>query len=361
MKSLIAETVLDRAFTHPRFFVHDTRSYSGSLEESLERSIRLLRQVIEKGATHWVVTYSGGKDSTLLSVLACEIVRRNLEWKPQRIDIIYSDTLQEIPAIHDVALNFLSHVNLLSKAQDLPVYTHIVHPELNQTFWFLVLGKGYPVPHRRFWWCTERLKINPVKKMLEALAQPDHTAVLTGVRFGESDRRDGKMKKAAGCMGEGECGQVLEYQGAYAPIAHWRTCHVWDFLTLYAPLWGWPTDDLINLYGDAQVRFGCWTCTLVEKDRALEAVIARGGNEYLQGLAGFRQRLLDVSADPSMRVIRPNGVPGKLKMDVRRKLLDELIALQEEMGIQLIYPAEIKAIQEYWAQDKKGDTYDEHG
>ncbi len=352
-----AQTAFDEFFENPGVFIADTRAPGNSLEESLERSISQLKLAVQKGTTHWVVTYSGGKDSTLLTVLACEIIRRNLPWKPKSIDIVYSDTLQEIPAMHNTALNFLSYIDLISREQGLPIHTHITHPEWHQTFWFLILGKGYPVPHRRFWWCTERLKINPVKKILKSLTEQDNTAVLTGVRFGESDRRDGKMKKAASCVGEGECGQVLEYQGAFAPIAHWKTCHVWDFLALCAPVWGWPTDDVVNLYGDAPVRFGCWTCTLVEKDRALETVIMKKGNGYLQGLARFRQRLLDVSADRSMRVIRPNGVPGKLKIGVRRMLLDELLSLQEEVGLQLIHSEEIKVIQEHWTKDEKGDSY----
>jgi len=327
-----------------------------TLEESLERSLGKLQQAFIAGKTKWVVTYSGGKDSTLLAVLAGEILRRRLWWSPQSVDVVFSDTLQEIPQMHKVAMNFVAHIENLSKS-GLPITSHVTHPDWSQTFWFLILGKGYPVPHRRFWWCTERLKVNPVKKILGKLGQGEDVAVLTGVRFGESDRRDGRMKKAASCLGEGECGQVLEYQGALAPIAHWRTCHVWDFLALYAPLWGWPTEDVVNLYGDSPVRFGCWTCTLVEKDRALEAVMAKNGNGHLQGLAKFRQRLIDVTADPMMRVVRPNNVPGKLKISVRRMLLNELLELQKEMGIQLIRPEEIEAIQQYWENDTKGDSY----
>lgn len=353
----VAETTLDVLFNNPALLITDIKKPGTSLEESLERSLGKLRLAVQQGASHWVVTYSGGKDSTLLAVLACEIVRRNLSWKPQRLDIVYSDTLQEIPAMHGIALKFLSYVDSIASEQNLPIYTHITHPEWQQTFWFLILGKGYPVPHRRFWWCTERLKINPVKKILKDLTVSDNAAVLTGVRFGESDRRDGKMKKAAACMGEGECGQVLEYQGAFAPIAHWKTCHVWDFLALYAPLWGWPTNQVVELYGDAPVRFGCWTCTLVEKDRALEAVTAKDGNGYLQELTKFRQRLLDLSANPDMRVVRPNSVPGKFKIGIRRMLLNELLDLQAKTGLRLIQPEEIAAIQEYWEKDAKGDSY----
>jgi len=38
-------------------------------------------------------------------------------------------------------------------------------------------------------------------------------------------------------------------------------------------------------------------------------------------------------------------------------LLNELLELQKEMGIQLIRSEEIEAIQQYWENDTKGDSY----
>jgi len=326
---------------------------ASTLEESLERTVGALQQAFLAGKKKWVVTYSGGKDSTLLAVLAGEIVRRRLWWSPEAVHVVYSDTLQEIPQMHNVAMKFLAHIQELNHG-GVPITAHVVHPEWSQTFWVSLLGKGYPAPHRRFWWCTERLKVNPVKKVLEELGREDDVVILTGVRFGESSRRDGKMNRAQPyCVGQGECGQSLEYHGALAPIAHWKTCHVWDFLALYAPAWGWPTMDVVKLYGDAPVRFGCWTCTLVEKDRALEAVMAKDGARYLQELARFRRQLIDTSNDPSMRVLRPDGKPGKLKAEVRRRLLGELLELQAEAGIPLIRPEEIRIIQEFLEDSRK--------
>jgi len=347
---------IDDLFNQEVFPLSDAKTPGRTLEESLERSLGKLYQAVSGGYTHWAITYSGGKDSTLLTVLACEVLKRRLPWGPYAVDVIYSDTLQEIPPMHEIALNFLNHIKQLAQENELPISVHITQPDWQQTFWFLILGKGYPVPHRRFWWCTERLKIKPVKKILQNL-NASKTGVLTGVRFGESDRRDGRLKQSATCLGVGECGQVLRYQGALAPIAHWKTCQVWDFLAIYAPLWGWPTDKVVNLYGDTSARFGCWTCTLVDKDRALEIAMQRNGNEYLRHLADFRQRLLEVTSDPASRILRPNGVPGKLKKEVRQRLMEELIGLQGKLRIVLIRDEEIQAIQSFWSQDEKGDSY----
>lgn len=323
-----------------------------SLEESLARTLGKLRQITSLGKTRWVVTYSGGKDSTLLAVLAGEIVRRNLTWAPQAVDVVYSDTLQEIPDLHAVAMRFLKHIQELAE-EGLPIRAHVVQPAWDQTFWFMILGKGYPVPHRHFWWCTKRLKVKPVQGLLREIGNGDEVAVLSGVRFGESSRRDGQMKKAASCLGEGECGQVLAYHGTVAPIAHWKTCQVWDFLMLYAPTWGWPTADLVRLYGDAPVRFGCWTCTLVKRDRALDAVVARG-SQHLEALRAFRQRLIEVCGDSDNRVPRPDGVPGRLRLAVRQRLLEEIRALEEKTGLELIRREEIEAIRDYWREEEEG-------
>lgn len=356
VESAMPRKSIDDLFKQDCFPLTDVQTPGKSLEESLERSLGKLYQAVSGGYSRWAITYSGGKDSTLLTVMACEIVRRKLSWGPSAIDVIYSDTLQEIPPMHDIALKFLEHIRQLAQENGLPISVRITRPDWHQTFWFLILGKGYPVPHRRFWWCTERLKIKPVQKVLKDL-NAINMAVLTGVRFGESDRRDGKMKQAAACLGEGECGQVLRYQGALAPIAHWKTCQVWDFLAMYAPLWGWPTSEVVYLYGDTPIRFGCWTCTLVDRDRALEVVIKQNGNENLKLLSDFRQRLQEVTSDPASRVLRPNGVPGKLKREIRQKLLDELIGLQQRLGRVLILEEEVQRIHDFWAQDEKGDSY----
>lgn len=347
---------INRIFSTKTFPIADSQSPGQSVEESLLRSLALLNRSVRDGKRKWTVTYSGGKDSTLLTIIACEIMRRNLHWKPDSLDIIYCDTLEEIPPMHQAALKFLRYIKNLANQNALPIHTHITKPAPNQTYWYLILGKGYPAPHRLFWWCTERLKVAPVKRKLVELNHQDGSAVLTGVRFGESDRRDAKMHKASQCIGQGECGQVLEYHGALAPIAHWKTCHVWDLLALYAPEWGWPTQTLVDLYGDAPVRFGCWTCTLVDKDRALSAITQNPKWKQLSALTDFRQRILDVSLDPQSRVPRPNGVPGKFKLATRKMLLKELKELQKRTAMILIDPSEEKRIRNYWKTDM-GDTY----
>jgi DNA sulfur modification protein DndC len=355
---MVDKMMYEGLFNRDSFPITDIETPGESVEDSLLRTLSKLHYAVYSGKRHWIITYSGGKDSTLLTVIACEIIRRSLNWKPDSIDVVYCDTLEEIPPMHQAALEFLNYIHATADEEALPIHTHIAQPAPKETYWYLMLGKGYPAPHRRFWWCTERLKINPVKRKLAELNHhQDGTAVLTGVRFGESDRRDGKMRKASQCMGEGECGQVLKYQGALAPIVHWKTCQVWDFLALMASSWGWPTHMVAELYGDAPIRFGCWVCTLIDRDQALDAVTEKSEWEYLSALASFKQKTLDATADPEARVTRPNGVPGKFKIATKKKLLRELEELQERIGLELISPDEERRIRHYWETDDKGDSY----
>ena len=76
----------------------------------------------------------------------------------------------------------------------------------------------------------------------------------------------------------------------FRPIVELSTDEVWEFLAMTTPPWGGSYQKLIKLYRDAtsgecpvvtqksdvpscgtsSSRFGCWTCTVVEKDRSLE-------------------------------------------------------------------------------------------
>lgn len=45
----------------------------------------------------------------------------------------------------------------------LPVQVVKVYPNPEETFWVLLLGRGYPAPTQAFRWCTGRLKIDPAE------------------------------------------------------------------------------------------------------------------------------------------------------------------------------------------------------
>jgi len=186
----------------------------------------------------------------------------------------------------------------------------------------------------KFRWCTKRLKIDPGNLIVKGI--PGQRAVLAGVRYGESAARIARL--SAKCGRDGECDQDFwfvrgpEQDGAnyLAPIVIWKTCKVWDFLAFVSPLMDWPTAGLLSLYGSKYMRFGCWMCTPIRRDGALETVVERQEWNHLRPLGEFRERRDKESRKASNRRVRPDGGPGALDLRFRRRVLRELLELQEK-------------------------------
>ncbi|HEV2449083.1 MAG TPA: phosphoadenosine phosphosulfate reductase family protein [Thermoplasmata archaeon] len=340
----------------PRLPTAPVESVKEALRQGTDRELlalygkteRVFDEIAGRQLPRWVVTFSGGKDSTLTALLAADYVAE-LE-HPPHLDIVYSDTLMEIPAMRKAAASFLCHLRAFARQRGLPIHTRIVRPKVEDRFWVRMIGKGYPPPKPKFRWCTRRLKIAPAATYVNS-GKP--TAVLTGVRYGESSGRTGRL--VAACTNGGECGQDYWAQKGpkgsnityFAPVIEWKTCKVWDFLHFVAPLAGWPTQDVYALYGDTSLRFGCWTCTLVRRDKTVEALIAREPGSPLERLHEFREFMWEESRKPENRLVK-NGHLAGLTLEFRQELMSALLGLQSETGCALISEEESEAIQRLW-------------
>jgi DNA sulfur modification protein DndC len=333
------------------------------LTRLLEESQQSLLTIAHRGFNHWILTFSGGKDSTTTVILALETaLQEHLEL--ERIDVVYADTLVEIPVIQSYALRFLEFLKEFDRLQSLPLHFHVVRPPLEERFWVCLLGKGYPPPHQQFRWCTKRLKIEPVEKHLADVICPKRTALITGVRFGESAARDRRL--SASCRRGGECGQGVWFhyssrlQAAYlAPIVSWKECDVWDFLAFWVPSRGYPVYLLEKeVYHGRDTRFGCWMCTVVRQDKTMEKLVAQPEWAHLRPLMEFRTRVLQLTSHPASRERRPDGTPGRLSLETRKQLLDELLRLQEALHTPLVEEEEVEFIKALWS-DKRYGSYEE--
>jgi DNA sulfur modification protein DndC len=314
------------------------------LGEALTGAERSLEAALAQGAETFVLTYSGGKDSTATVVLTLEWWKRR--GKPVEVHVVYADTGLEIPTLHAQALGFLEAVKSLHPE----VGIHIAKPRPEESFWVQLIGKGYPPPHNRFRWCTKRLKIAPMDRLVQSL--PGKKAILTGVRFGESDARDSRLLLS--CSRGGECGQGVMFEEAkrlnalyVAPIAFWRECFVWDYLNFEAPLFGYPTKALEEIYGGRDTRFGCWTCTVVRRDKAMARAL-ENGHAHLRPLYEFREWLWSWTRDPKTRVKRKDGNPGRLTLEARREVYRRLKEVEERVGVKLMTPEEEALIRGFW-------------
>jgi DNA sulfur modification protein DndC len=321
------------------------------------QSKEALIKVVEDGYDHWILTFSGGKDSTSTAIIALEAA---LEFNNsvRRIDFIYADTTVEIPSIHQYALSFLNSLEKNPRLKPLNLNCHVVLPPIEERFWVKIIGNGYPPPHQKFRWCTRRLKIEPAEKHLKDFIEPNKSVIITGVRFGESQDRDRRLNQA--CSRGGECGQGLWYQysnrlkAAYlAPIVDWSNCDVWDFLSFIAPTIGYPTQELFEIYNGHDTRFGCWTCTVVKQDKAMERTVSQEKWSHLQPLAEFRNYMWSYTRNSHTRLLRDNGQPGKLRLRTRKVLLSRLLKIQAETRIHIISKNELAKIKRLWEKEAR--------
>ena len=316
------------------------------------KTFQSLYKVSKLNYKRWVLTYSGGKDSTLTAILTLIFLENNQKINPN-LKIVYSDTLLEIAPLRKAAAEFLRKAEERINVLNLKGSVHIVRPQLADTFWVRMLGRGYPPPGPHFRWCTKKLKVLPVQRLLEQ-DPAEKTLILTGVRYSESQKR--KERLVASCANGGECGQDFWFmngpkgknQDYHAPIVEWRTCKVWDFLAFTAPQLGWPTENLFKLYGFQDLRFGCWTCTLMKEDRTMQELAKRPEMEGLKELLDFRQRIVKLGWDSGRRVKTPDGKNGPMDLLTRKQLLAELLELQAKTGVTLISGAEVNTIKDEW-------------
>lgn len=336
------------------------------------------RRYLSSDRRAWIVGFSGGKDSTFLAHLVFEAVR---EVPPSRrlrpVYFVSSDTQVETPAIIEFMREQSRTLGEAAANLGLPFESHIVSPELLESFWVRLIGYGYPAPNRSFRWCTERLKIKPTNAfILNKIDEFGEVIILLGSRIDESGTRARSIKKHHG-DGTNELNPHSNIRRAHvwAPIKAIKTDEVWEYLAFNAPPWGGSHRRLQNLYKEANSgecpivldettrpcgnsRFGCWTCTVVERDRSIEGFIGSGRTEY-QGMADFRNWLIELRDNPQKyrEEFRRNGQPGNgpLRMEVRKAVLQRLLTLQEELGEKLVSDEEVVLIRQMWLSDSMID------
>lgn len=105
-------------------------------------------------------------------------------------------------------------------------------------------------------------------------------------------------------------------------------------------------------------RFGCWTCTVVDKDKASEGLLA-SGDQRMESLPHFLDTLIHYRAPENgyRDMVRKNGQegPGPLKIEARKELLAKLLALQEESKLPVISEEDLHWIQTYWNSARNPD------
>lgn len=342
----------------------------------------------------WMVGYSGGKDSTAalqLVWMAIENLPKEKRKKP--VHVMNTDTLVESPVVSKWVEKSLEAMRITAKEKDLPIIPERLIPDYKNTFWVNLLGRGYPFPRMKYRWCTDRLKIQPVNNFIKSkIAEHGEVILVLGTRKAESARRARSMeyyekKRVRELLSPNP---TLANELVFSPLEAWTNDDVWVFLMQYKNPWNYSNFDLLTMYKGATAdnecpmmvdknlpscgnsRFGCWVCTMVEKDKSMEAMIANDDEKvWMTPLLAFRNKFGDENGDIDRRSFRKmNGklqgnygrlFHGPYKKEVREEWLEELLRIQKNINengpdefkdLELIRLPELREIRRIWVNQK---------
>ena len=337
----------------------------------------------------WIIGFSGGKDSTVLLMLtwlAMQKAREEGHELKRNVYVVCNDTMVENPIIEEYVSDVLVKIQNAALEQALPISVHTTTPEIEDTFWCCVIGKGYPVPNNAFRFCTEKMKIKPTSTFITNQVDADGEAiVLVGTRLSESQARARSIRRHE-IKGHRLSKHPLNPNTfTYAPIKELYLEEIWWTIKSIPSPWGFDNKILLNIYLDAsaddyecpvvvtddshascgQSRFGCWICTVVKEDKSMTALINHGV-EWMKPLLDFRNRLVENRNVSELRCsTRRNGQSavdetghnqGNYTMEYRIQLLRELLTIQRDTqqfrsSVDLITSQELIAIQVIWYRD----------
>ncbi|GAX37928.1 DNA phosphorothioation system sulfurtransferase DndC [Nodularia sp. NIES-3585] len=371
------------------------------LVEDIEKITKEVQDLYCLDAIPWIIGVSWGKDSsTILQIIWNAIAGLPLEKRTKIIYVITTDTQVENPIVSAWVRKSLEQLKVAAKANEIPIEPHLLKPEVKDTFWVNLIGKGYPAPRNQFRWCTPRLKINPANEFIRKMVRANgETILVLGTRKAESTKR-------AATMAKHQVGRVrdrlspnssLPNSLIYTPIEDWSNNDVWIYLNQWENPWGQSNKELFNMYRGATAdnecplvvdtstpscgdsRFGCWVCTMVSKDKSMEAMIQNDEEkEWMQPLLDIRNEL-DIEDDRDRRdfrriwgdvqlfernvngTIEVKNIPGPYTKEWREHWLRRVLTAQTQIrkndseevkDIILINSQELQEIRRIWLEEK---------
>lgn len=370
-----------------------TVAFQDSLSATIEQLIERTQRLYIEDEVPWVIGYSGGKDSTAtLQLVWSALEGLSAGERRKQVFVISTDTLVENPVVAAWVGRSLEVMSERAARIGMPLSTHRLTPKISDTFWVNLIGKGYPAPRPKFRWCTERMKINPSNTFIrEVVAEHGEAILVLGIRKAESAVRARSMNRQEAMRVRDllSPNRNLPNSLVYSPIESWSNDEVWTYLMQYENPWGYDNKDLLSMYQGASAdgecplvvdsstpscgdsRFGCWTCTLVEKDKSMAAMISNDEEkEWMAPLLALRNKL-DVTDDRHLRDFRritgrvqlhgDRLIHGPYKQSAREDWLRQLLGAQrwiydnapaQVRDTQLITHEELREIRRIWRVEK---------
>ena len=215
------------------------------------------------------------------------------------------------------------------------------------------------------------MKINPANEyILKTVNEHGKAIIILGTRKAESSNRSAAMTQYE-IPGLRLHQHKLPNAYVFAPIAELSNQEVWTYLINTPNPWGSDNQQLLDLYRSAadimecplviddttpscgNSRFGCWVCTVVDRDKSMTNMILNG-HEWMQPMIDFRDWLHEIRNDESKRDNRRrNGSPGigPFSKETRKEILERLFKVECEVEHEFITKQELIAIQNQWNYD----------
>lgn len=359
---------------------------------TIDQTLAEIRALYQSDSIPWVVGYSGGKDSTATLQLvwfALAGLPADVLIKP--VYVISTDTLVENPVVAAWVGRSLERMSAAAAASGLPITAHRLTPKATNTFWVNLIGRGYPAPRPKFRWCTERLKIAPSNQFIADVVKANGEAIVVlGMRKTESQARAKVMDKLEGQRVRENLSPNASLQNSYVytPVETWTNDDIWTYLMQEKNPWGFNNKDLLTMYQGATAdgecplvidsstpscgdsRFGCWVCTLVEKDKSMTAMIQNDQEkEWMLPLLTLRNELDEDDKhkrdfrrmNGSVQLYGDNVIHGPYTQEARehwlRKVLEAQRFIRDEgpedvADIELITLDELAEIRRLWVLEK---------
>lgn len=351
----------------------------------------------------WIIGYSGGKDSTAtLQLVWSAVAGLPKEKRNKTVHVISTDTLVENPIVAAWVDRSMSVMGQAAHEREVPVKPRLLRPEVAESFWVNLIGRGYPAPRPKFRWCTERLKIRPSNRFISQIVTDNGEAILCiGARKEESIARARVLEKNSRFRVRDRLSPSATLPGCliYTPVEDWTSDDIWFYLNNIKNPWGASNKELMGMYAGASAdgecplvvdssspscgdsRFGCWVCTLVEKDKSMTAMIQNDAEKDwmmplldLRNALDFRNNSIDGEefSDHHLRDFRRltgsvqlmsggKPVPGPYTQESRANWLAKLLEAQtyihrngpeDVRNLNLISIEELQEIRRIWVMDK---------
>jgi DNA sulfur modification protein DndC len=284
----------------------------------------------------WAIAWSGGKDSTCVMGMVVKMLESLPSEKRTRIiHAVMSDTVIENP---NLELYMHDQVDKLSKYiedKKLPMTVSLVQREPEQSYFYLILGRGYFLPQNNGAgrWCTDRLKLQPQNRKLKEI-NPSY--ILIGARLSESEKRKQSIEKWTGkndlSYKIGDHANLVNSK-TFMPIIDFTIEDVWRYLSVERLPWS-STHAVRTLYKEATgecgftnpretekmaakaeacgARFGCWVCPVILNDRSTEQMAET--HEWMKPLTEWRTLQMQVFGDYIPP--RPEGQKRKERSEI---------------------------------------------